>query len=123
MENELNISKFDATRRKMRDVALFCKPSTIKNIDEMTGKTETFIIETAHQADLGNYVFLERFDDNPPVRIVIPPKVANIIASQREALSSRKRSISSRKVMAERIAAGHDPAKALREYHKRKKKK
>ena len=115
------VSKFDSQRRKLVDVALFTKPSTVKVIHDVTGETATFIVETARQADLGDYVFLEQFDKDGQVRIVLPPKVCEAIARQSGALSSKRRSIAGRKAMAERIAAGHDPAKALREYRKQKK--
>lgn len=80
-------------RGGMQGVALFTKASTIKNITQITGKSETFIIETARHDELGDFIFIECLDEGVPVRLALPPKVANLIASQRDSLTRRRRSI------------------------------
>lgn len=40
----------------------------------------------------GDYVFIECVDDSEVTRLALPPKVANAIASQRDALTARRRS-------------------------------
>lgn len=87
------INKYDRLRGGMQGVALFTKPSTIKNVQTITGKSETFIIETARHEELGDYIFIECLDELGPVRLCLPPRVANLIASQRDSLTKRRRSI------------------------------
>jgi hypothetical protein len=103
------IQKYDRTYGSIVDVSLTTKPSTIKLVQPVTGRSETFIIQTARHEDSGDYIFVECADENGLVRLALPPKVANAIAAQREALSKRRRSIASRAVMRERMAQGHVP--------------
>jgi hypothetical protein len=103
---ENTISKYDRLYGGLMDVSLFTKPSTIKTVQAITGKTETFVIQTCLHEENGHYVFIECLDENGVVRLALPPKVANLIASQREAVSKRRRSISSRAVMKARMDAG-----------------
>jgi len=88
------------------DVSIHTKPSTVKIVQPITGRAETFIIQTARHEANGDYIFIECADEDGLVRLVLPPKVANAIASQRESLTKRRRSIASRNAMATRIAGG-----------------
>lgn len=92
MPDEATISKFDRLRGSMHNVALFTKPSTIKNVQTITGESETFVIESCRFENEGDYVFIECVDKNGVTRIALPPKVADVIASQRDALTARRRS-------------------------------
>jgi hypothetical protein len=103
MDNQVH--KYDRMYGSLIDVSLKTKPTTVKTIQPVTGRTETFIVQTLRHED-GDYIFLERADEEGLVRIVIPPKVANAIAAHREALTKRRRSIASRTTMANRMAAG-----------------
>lgn len=105
MEETTTISKYDRLYGSLMDVSLFVKPSTVKTVQSLTGKTETFVIQTCRHED-GDYIFIECLDENGVVRLALPPKVSSLIASQREALTKRRRSISSRASMKARIAAG-----------------
>lgn len=100
------VSKYDRLYAGIIDVSLHSKPSTVKNVQPVTGKTETFVVQTCRHDELGDYIFLEVMDENGVVRLGLPPKVANLIASQRDSLTKRRRSISSREVMRNRIASG-----------------
>jgi hypothetical protein len=102
------ISKYDRLRGRLQGIALWSKPSTIKNTESLTGRSETFIIETARH-ELGDYVFLECVSDGDVVRLALPPKVANAIASQRDALTTRRRSITGRRLAKERAERGEVP--------------
>jgi len=44
-------------------IALFTKPSTVKNVQIITGKTETFVVETARHEELGDTIFIECMDE------------------------------------------------------------
>lgn len=106
MEQTETLSKYDRQYGAIYDVGLASKPSTIKNVQVVTGKTETFIVQTIRHSENGDYIFVECVDESGTIRLALPPKVANIIAAQRDALTSRRRSISSRAVMQARKDAG-----------------
>jgi len=89
MENQNQISKYDRIRGGLEGVALFTKPSTVRNVQTLTGTAETFVVETARQGDT---IFVECMDENGVTRLALPPKVANAIASQRDSLTARRRS-------------------------------
>ena len=103
------ISKYDRVRGGLHDIALFTKPSTIKNVQSITGESETFVIETCRHEDVGDYIFVEAYDKNGLVRICLPPKVANVIASQRDSLTSRRRSKAAKRVAQDRKSRGELP--------------
>ena len=91
-------------------VALFTRATTIKNTQAVTGRTESFIVETALHED-GDHVFLEMIDESAGVvRLVLPPRVCNAIAAQRESLTARRRSIASKLVAQARKDRGERPA-------------
>jgi hypothetical protein len=104
-----SISKYDRQYGGLIDVSLSTKPSIVKVVQPVTGQAETFIVQTLRHEEKGDYIFVECADESGLVRLVLPPKVSNAIASQRDALSKRRRSIASRAVMRERMARGHVP--------------
>jgi len=108
MPDEYQISKYDRIRGGLHGVALFTKPSTIKNVQSITGEAETFVIETARHEE-GDFVFIEMMDKNGVVRIVLPPKAANAVANQRESLTARRRSIASKAIAKARMDRGEVP--------------
>lgn len=103
---QVTISKYDRLYGGMVDVSLVTKPSTVKAVQSITGKAETFVVQTARHEEYGDYIFVEVIDETGVTRVALPPKVANLIASQREALTKRRRSISSRASMKARMEAG-----------------
>ena len=103
--NDNTVSKYDRLYGGLRDVSLFTKPSTIKLVQSLTGQSETYVVQTCRHED-GDYIFVERLDENGVVRLALPPKVASLIASHRDALTKRRRSISSRATMRARMDAG-----------------
>ena len=104
MDNQIH--KYDRMYGNLLDVSLATKPSTVKVVQPLTGRAETFIIQTLRHADNGDFVFIECADENGLIRLALPPKVANAIASQRDSLTKRRRSIASRTAMKNRIASG-----------------
>ena len=100
------VSRYDRLYGGLQDVSLFTKPSTIKLVQSMTGQSETFVVQTCRHDENGDYIFIELMDEAGVIRLALPPKVANIIASQRDALTKRRRSISSRATMRARMDAG-----------------
>jgi hypothetical protein len=89
---DCTISKYDRLRGSMQQVAMFTRPSTIKNVQTITGVSETFVVETCRYEELGgDFVFVECVDVTGVTRLALPPKVANAIASQRDSLTTRRR--------------------------------
>ena len=85
----VTVSKYDRIRGGL-DIAMFTKPSTVKNVQTITGESETFVVETCRHEELGDYLFIEMLDKNGVIRLAIPPRVCNLIASQRDALTARR---------------------------------
>lgn len=104
MDNQIH--KYDRMYGSIIDVSISTKPSTIKVVQPVTGRAETFIIQTARHEEKGDYIFVECADEAGLVRLVLPPKVAAAIASQREALTKRRRSQASRAAIRARMASG-----------------
>lgn len=100
------INKYDRLYGGVIDVSLTTKASTIRTVEPVTGKAESFIVQTARHEDNGDYIFIEHVSEDGVVRLALPPKVANLIASQRDSLSKRRRSIASKLVMKARMDAG-----------------
>ncbi len=90
--NDNTVTKFDRVRGGLEGVALFTRPSTVKNVQIITGKAETFVVETARHEELGDTIFIECMDEDGVTRLALPPKVAKAIASQRDSLTARRRS-------------------------------
>lgn len=109
MDNDNTIQKYDRIRGGLHGVALFTKPSTIRNIQTITGRAETFVVETARHEELGDYIFVECVDETGVTRLCLPPKVANAIASQRDSLTTRRRSIAGKRIAKERKDRGELP--------------
>jgi hypothetical protein len=100
------ISKYDRIYGGLHNVCLSTKPSTIKNVQTITGKSETFVVQTLRHAELGDFIFIEMMDESGVTRIALPPKVCSALAGQRESLTKRSRSNASRRAMQARKDAG-----------------
>lgn len=106
MDNYETVSKFDRIFGGLHNIALFTSPSTIKNVQNITGKTETFIVQTCRHEDLGDFIFIECIDETGVVRIVLPPKVVAATRRQERSLTKTRRSRSSKASMKARIESG-----------------
>jgi hypothetical protein len=103
------IDKFDRAYGAVKSSnALTTKQSTIQYLDPFTGKAETFIIQTA-RTDNGDVAFVQCIDGDGVVRMVLPPKVTNIMASQRDSLTTKRRSIVGKAVAQTRMEQGWKP--------------
>ena len=67
------------------------------------------MVETARHEELGDYIFIECMDEAEVARLCLPPRVANAIASQRDSLTRRRRSIASKTVARARMDRGELP--------------
>lgn len=102
------VAKYDRVREGLRGIAVFTRASTVKTTAPVVGSTVTYVVESARHED-GDYIFVECIDDQGVVRLVLPPKVAAVIASQREALTARRRSIASKATAKARADRGELP--------------
>jgi hypothetical protein len=85
------------------------RPRTLRVTTPLLGNVQTWIVQSWRQAEVGDTVFLERVGRDGALRLVIPPKVANAIAAQREALTDKNRSRAAREKAQERKLAGIVP--------------
>jgi hypothetical protein len=86
------------------------KPSTIRTLVPLIGMAQTFIVQTYRQTDQGDTIFLECVSGSGSLRLAIPPKVAEAIARQRDALTDKSRSKAAKRVAGERKERGERPA-------------
>jgi hypothetical protein len=86
------------------------RPATVRVITPLLGNSETFIVQTYRQAELGDTIFLERSNRDGNLRIAIPAKVADVIARQRDALATQSRSRAARRAAQNRKDRGEKPA-------------
>lgn len=82
------------------------RPSTIRTLTPLLGNSQTFIVQTFRQRERGDTIFLETMGREGSLRIVLPPQVAEAIARQRDALTSKVRSKASKRVAQERMDRG-----------------
>jgi hypothetical protein len=87
------------------------KPATVRAVPALgVGGTQLFVVQTVRQKDRGgDTVFLEVMTNAGATRLVIPPKVANVIARQREALTKKVRSKAAKARAEELKAQGIEP--------------
>jgi hypothetical protein len=109
MNDDNTIPKYDRIRGGLEGVALFTKPSTVQNVQTVTGRAETFIVRTARTEEVGDTIFIECLDELGVTRLALPPKVANTLARQREALTAKSRSRAAKQLAKERKDRGELP--------------
>jgi hypothetical protein len=90
------------------DVAV-TQPTLIQAITPLTGESESFIIKTYRQREVGDTIFLEYGEGDRRIRIVLPPKVSDAISRQRDALTAKNRRTAARATAAARKARGELP--------------
>jgi hypothetical protein len=99
-------------RVKASNDCLMTKPSTVR-VAEFTGRTETFVVQSARTSELGeasgDYIFVERMDADGVTRIAMPPKVVNAIISQHDSLTTKRRRIIGKRSAKERMDRGELP--------------
>lgn len=86
------------------------KPTTCSVVSPLIGEAQTFIIQTYRQREVGDTIFVQYIDAEKSVRIAIPPEVADTIARQRDALTTKIRKKIGRDSAAARKARGEKPA-------------
>lgn len=85
------------------------KPSTVFVSTPLIGATQTLIVQTLRQREVGDTIFLQHIDEHGAVRIAIPPAAAEAIARQRDALTTKVRKRVSKEQAQARKARGEVP--------------
>ena len=85
------------------------KPTTVRTVTPMIGASQTFIVQTVRQREVGDHVFLEIVDALGAVRVVLPPAVADCIARQRDSLATKVRRKVAKRLAQERKDRGELP--------------
>ena len=86
------------------------RPTTVTTVHPMIGESQTFIVQTYRQREQGDTIFLQYIDGETSDRVVIPPKVADAIARQRDSLTTMSRRAAGRANAEARAARGEKPA-------------
>jgi hypothetical protein len=113
--NDHTVPAYDRLYGSAKLAGMMTPPATIKISEPITGRTITFVVQTARIEDpdtnkIGDRVFLECVDENLKVtRLAIPPKVTEAIARQHDTLTARRRSIASRLAAKDRMDRGEVP--------------
>lgn len=107
-------SEFDRLLGQMDGLPDVAKagPSMIRAVPLLgVGTTSTYIVTTLRDKEAGgDTIALEVYADGAPIRLLLPPRVAEAIARQRDQLTTKNRSRASRDAMATRMARGEKPA-------------
>jgi len=106
------VDKFDRMMGALIDLpdVTRTKPTTLTVHTPLIGEAQTFVVQTLRQREVGDTIFLVYVDGTGSVRIAIPPEVADAIARQRDALTTKVRKRVARDQAAQRKAAGIQPA-------------
>lgn len=102
---------FDRTMRSLMGLPDVVKgrETTIRHMTPIAELAQTFIVQTYRQKEVGDYVFVEYIDPEQSFRVVLPPSVAEAIARQRDALTTKNRKRAAKAEAAKRKAAGIKP--------------
>lgn len=102
---------FDRTIRSLRGLpdTISVQPSTIRAHSKVLELSQTFIVQTFRQKEQGDTVFIEYIGAEGSLRLALPPDVADVIARQRDALTSKSRKKAAKASAADRKARGIEP--------------
>lgn len=74
-----------------RQDVVSARPSTVTTVMPIIGRSQTYVVQTYKDPDVGNFLFLQMVDAEQGIRIAIPPKVTAAIYRQRDALVKASR--------------------------------
>jgi hypothetical protein len=90
-------------------MSIHSKPTTVRTVTPIIGTSQTFTIQTYRQREQGDTIFLECIDGEGSLRLAIPPKVAEAISRQRDALTNKSRAKASKAAAQDRKDRGEIP--------------
>lgn len=102
---------FDKTIRSLDGLPDVIKTnaSTVRATTRVLELTQTFIVQTYRQKDEGDTILIEFIGADGSLRLALPPVVADTIARQRDALTTKSRQKAARAAAADRKARGIAP--------------
>jgi len=102
---------FDRTLRNLTGIpdATQTKASTVRHLSPVLELAQTFIVQTIRHKERGDYIFIEYIGTEGSTRMVLPPEAADVIARQRDAVTSKNRKAAARQRAASDKAAGKLP--------------
>lgn len=88
------LSFFDRSMGILHDLpdVVSTRPSTIGVVPVFGIGTQTYIVQTYRQREVGDTIFIQWVADGVAIRMPIPPAVADLIARQRDQLTAKSRS-------------------------------
>jgi hypothetical protein len=103
------ISKFDRAFAGLQGGNnLQTKPTTVENVNQITGEAETFIIQTI-RTTTGDFLVIKYLDKDGHQRLILPPRVTSAIERHRNSLTDRARSNNAKAQAKERKLRGEVP--------------
>jgi|SRR5579864_3154599 len=84
-------------------------PATVVAAMPIVGDVQTFIVQTFRQREVGDTIFVQYVDGDGGHRFVLPPQVADAIARQRDALTTKNRKRAAKEQAEARKARGELP--------------
>lgn len=99
---------FDRTMRSLHDLpdVVRAKATTVRTMTPVLELAQTFIVQTYRHRESGDTIFIEYIGTEGSMRIALPPAVADCIARQRDALTSKNRRNAAKASAAARKAQG-----------------
>jgi len=85
------------------------RPATVNQVTPVEERPLTYIVRTLRHRERGDFILIEYISHEGAMRIVLPPGVANRIASQRESLTTQGRRKRGKEEAARRKAQGIVP--------------
>jgi hypothetical protein len=85
------------------------KATTIRTVAPLIGTTSLYIVQTFRRREIGDTIFLECVTKEGTIRLAIPAEVADAIARQRDALTTKSRSRAGKAVAEIRRERGDIP--------------
>lgn len=85
------------------------KATTVRTMTPVLELAQTFIVQTYRHRENGDTIFIEYIGTEGSMRIALPAAVADVIARQRDALTTKNRKSAGRAEAARRKAQGIKP--------------
>lgn len=85
------------------------KATTLRVVSTFGFESYLYAVQTFRQREVGDTIFLEHVSDSGTIRIVIPPAVADLIARQRDQLTTKARSKAGKRIAEDLKARGIKP--------------
>lgn len=102
---------YDRTMRGLHGVpdVVSTKATTVRTMHPVLELAQTFVIQTYRHKELGDTIFIEYLSVEGHMRIALPAAAAEVIARQRDALTTKNRKRSAKAEAARRKAQGIEP--------------